>query len=126
MIEKFQIFYQPSKTKRKGIESFSLSYYDFEPDMSECKEKIVLEKNGKKYKIKRQFEKLDTLLPVLNNFDLNKYKVDKVNYDDATYCIQYNNDNISTNINKKLEELLSQLKFDDLFVQVLTTGNEVA
>jgi hypothetical protein len=126
MIEKFQIFYQPSKIKRKGIESFSLSYYDFKPDMSACKEKIVLEKNGKKYKIKRQFENLDTLLPVLNNFDLNEYKVDKVNYDDATYCIQYNNDNISTNSNKKLEELLSQLKFDDLFVQVLTTGNEVA
>ena len=125
MIEKFQIFYQPEKAKRKGIESFSLSYYDFKEDLSECKEKIVLEKSGKKYKIKRPLESLENLLPVLNNLDLNKYKKEKVNYDDAVYCIKYNDISISTNINEYIEELLAQLRFDDLFVQVLTQGAEV-
>ena len=124
MKNKFQIFYQPRKSKRKEIESFSISYYDFDFDSKTYTEKLVLEKGGEKYKIKRCCEGLDELMSILSNIDITTYKEkDDVNMLSEVYCMQCDEHNYSTNDISDIEEILEQIHFYDKLEEHLSEAS---
>lgn len=124
MYSKFQIFYQPNKNQRKRLESFSLSYYDFDMNTNTCKEKIVLEKNREKYKIKRECNEALKITETLEKLDLSKKAKHTVDLNDEVYCVKCGEQNYSTNNSEDIKELLMDLKFDELFAYMLVYSQQ--
>lgn len=115
MQNKFQIYYQPEKGNADGIKSFTLSYYDFDEKHQTYFRKLVLEKDGKKYKTKEFWGNLGAILNVIDKIDFSALPEANVNYDKTYFYIKYGDNIYVTNERNPIQNILSGLFFDRLF-----------
>ena len=89
MLQKLQIYYQPVQTNPDFLESLTISYSEFDEQHLTYKQKIVLEKDGVKYKIKRYVGGLPAIKPWMEPLDITKYKSTDVNPGDAYFYVKH-------------------------------------
>lgn len=111
MLQKLQIYYQPVQTNPDHLESFTVSYYDFDEGCKTYKEKIVLEKDGAKYKIKNVRDNLDEIKPFLESLDISKFNSTDVNPGDAYFYVKHGDRFIATSNAEDIRELLDWAGF---------------
>lgn len=111
-MEKLQIYYQPIQKDPEHLESLTISYYDFEEKTCTYREKIVLEKGGEKYKIKRWLGQLGGIRPFLEKLDLKKYTASDVNPGDAYFFIKHGENSLATSNREDIEDILKFCQFD--------------
>ena len=114
MLQKLQIYHQPIQTNPDHLESLTISYDDFDDAHNTYKQKIVLERNGVKYKIKRYINSLDAIRPMLESLDLAKYSSTGVKTGDAYYYVKYGDQFVATSDPDNIKELLDWAKFDEI------------
>lgn len=111
-MEKLQVYYQTYKNN-VFHESLTISFYDFDEQTNTYKQKIILEKNGEKYKIKR-LNTLDDIKEFINNLDLTKFNCEKVNTDESYFYIKHGNQTLMANNAEDIRELLDWMQFDEI------------
>ena len=118
-MEKLQIYYQASKTD-KNMKSLTISYYDFDEQTNTFKQKIVLEKDHDKYKIKRMYGWLGNIRPFMESIDLKKCNSSQPAPDDAYFYIKYGDQTLTTNNPDDIRSLLDWVKFDEIITYDLS------
>jgi hypothetical protein len=111
-MEKLQVYYQPIQTNPDHLESLTISYYDFDEKTCTYKEKIVLERGGEKYKIKRYIGHLPAIKPFLEKLDLANYKASDVNPGDRYFYIKYGDKVLATSNDDDIKDILEFIHFD--------------
>lgn len=119
-MEKLQIYFQPIQKDPDHLESLTISYYDFDEKTCTYREKIVLEKGGNKYKIKRWLGQLGAIKPFLEKLDLKNYKASDLNPGDAYFYIKYGEQVLATSNQDDIEDILSFCHFDDIIAYDLS------
>ena len=114
MLNKLQIYHQPIQINPDHLESLTISYSDFDEVRNTFKEKIVLERDGVKYKIKRVMEQLSAIRPALETIDLTKYKSTDVNPGDAYFYVKYGDQTLATSDAENIKELLDLVHFHEI------------
>lgn len=112
MHDKLQIYFQPAADNADGIKSLTISYYEFDIQHRTYKEKIVLEKDGEKYKIKRYMGTLTSILNSLENLDLSKRPKEDVDFTKDYYHIKFGDNAYATNDTEKIRDILDFMHFD--------------
>lgn len=113
-MEKLQIYYQPIQKDLEHLESLTISYYDFDEKTHTYRQKIVLEKGGEKYKIKRWLGQLGAIKPFLNELDLRNYQSSDVNPGDEYFYIKYGEQVLATSKREDIQAILNWCRFDDI------------
>ena len=113
MLQKLQIYFQPVQHS-EHLESLTISYDDFDETSNTFKQKIVLERDGAKYKIKRWLGALGSIKPFLESLDISKYKFTDVNLGDAYYYVKYGEQFLATSNADDIRELLDWVNFDEI------------
>lgn len=113
-MDKLQLYYQPSKNNPDDIKSLSISYYDSNPEDNTYKQKIVLEKNGEKYKIKRCVNKLNEIVPFIDQLSLFNYKDGNVDFEQSYYHVKFGDGVYITNNAEDIRDLLNFMNFDEV------------
>ena len=124
MLQKLQIYYQPVQTHPDFLESLTISYADFDEQHKTYRQKIVLEKNGEKYKIKRYNGSLGGIKVWLETLDITKYKSTDVNPGDAYFYIKHGDKFMATSNAEDIRELLNWVHFDDILGYDLSEYNK--
>jgi hypothetical protein len=114
MKDKLQIYYQPAQPNAEAFKSLTISYYEFDEQHRTFKQKIILEKAGEKYKIKRWIGQLGSIKPFLEELDLSNYKSSSVQSDEAYFYIKYGDQTLSTSNREDIKELLKWIRFDEI------------
>lgn len=114
MLQKLQIYFQPVQTNPDHLESMTISYYDFDEERNTYKQKIVLEKDGAKYKIKNVRDNLDEIKSFLESLDISKFNSTDVGNGDAYFYVKHGDQFIATSNADDIRELLDWAKFDEI------------
>ena len=119
MFEKFQIFYG-TKTM-KGVQSFSVSYYDFYPASDTYIKKTILElNNGRKIVSKKTLQNIELFCKIVESVGLEDHESDKnVAYTKDYYYIKCGDIEIATNNKAKIQDILDVFDFDSLLAAAL-------
>lgn len=114
MFDKFQIYYQPKENSLEGFKSLTISYYEFDEKHQTYRQKIVLEKDGAKYKIKKYLGAFGAIKPFLQNLALDSYKSSDVNPGDEYFYIKYGDKTIMTSDREDISSILNFARFDEI------------
>jgi hypothetical protein len=114
MLQKLQIYYQPVQTNPDFLESLTVSYYDFDEEHNTYRQKIVLEKDGVKYKIKHYLGSLNAIRSFIETLDITKYKSSDINSGDAYYYVKHGDKFLATSNLEDIRELLDWARFDEI------------
>ena len=114
MYEKLYIFYEPDADAH--IQSFSVSFYDFDLQAGTYKRKIVLQKDNVKYKIKDLCTDIDAFVEKIASVDFsNRPEHPRVNDNGACYFIKYGDHQITTQNREDIDDILQTFGFDHFF-----------
>lgn len=108
---KLQIYYQPVQKNHAHLESLTISFSEFNEAQNTFKKKIVLERDGVKYKIKEYPKTLNEIIPFLSTLDITKYNSSDVNKEESYFFIKYDDKTISTSNAEDIKELLEWADF---------------
>lgn len=114
MLNKLQIYHQPIQTNPEHLESLTISYYDFDETHNTYKQKIVLERDGVKYKIKKCVGALGAIKPFLTALDIYKFSSADVNPGDAYYYVKHGDKSLATSNADDIKELLDWARFEEI------------
>lgn len=118
-MNKLKIFYKPKTDLRDVVPSFTLSYSEFDFKTGTCKEKLILEQNGEKQKIKNYVNKAAEIESIAKNIDPSLFIQEEYDINEALYCVKYNDDAVFMNDRSKIASLLDSLHFDELCNQTI-------
>ena len=120
MENKLQIYYQPAKNENALMKSLSISYYEFDVEHNTYREKIVLEKDGEKYKIKRYWGTLGSFLPKISKINLSQYPKTEVDLDKEYFYVKFGDQILATNNKEDIADILSIVNFDEILAYDIT------
>jgi hypothetical protein len=109
MQNKLQVYYQPKANS--DIKSLSISYYDFDEQHCTYRYKVVLEKDGEKYKIKKYWGNFPAFLRKFSQIDLSKYPKTDVDKSEDYFYIKFGNMDYITNHAEDIADILSLVHF---------------
>lgn len=113
MFEKLQIYYEPGDNSEHQFKSLSVKYSEFDEENNTYKKKIVLEKNGEKYKIK-QYLDFASIKPFLYSLNLDNYTSSGVQEDSGYFYIKFGEQRFSTSNKEDIREILEWAGFDEI------------
>lgn len=113
-MEKLQVYFQPVQTDPEHLESLTISLYDFDEKTYTYREKIVLERGGEKYKIKKWWGQLGAIRPFLEKLDLSNYTASDVNPGEAYFYIKHGDKVLATSKREDIADILEFCHFDKI------------
>lgn len=125
MFEKIQIFYG-AKTM-KGVQSFSVSYYDFYPASDTYVKKTILElTNGRKIVTKKTLTNIELFYKIVESVGLEDHESDKnVDCSKDYYYIKCGDVAIFTNNKVDIQDILDVFDFDSLLAAALSNSGPI-